>query len=140
MSPIVASYSICNLGFDPIKVLQGLVWSSPDGLTVTPLGAIADRLREGWRFGFPVSRSIDNHLDSHSGALRVSGIWSCVVLKNGSFNKATLSDGAPSNPNSLIGVVHRALLAAGEHPTWSRVPDAYSNTLLGPGDLLEVSL
>ena len=137
---IVASYSICDLGFDPIDVLQGLVWSSEGGPIFMPLGAIANSLRRGSRFGFPVSRAIENHLDSHSGLLKLPGVLSCVVMRNGKFNDATLSAGVPSEPNSLIGVVQRALVIAGENPTWSRLKNVYHNNLLGPGDLLEVSL
>lgn len=137
---IVASYSICDLGFDPTQILQGSFWSSSHGDAFVPLSTMAEKLQSGWRFGFPVSRSINSHLDHYCGPLRVSGIWSYVVLKGGKFNEATLSEGVPSNPNSLIGVVHRALLDSGEHPTWSRVQDVYSNTFFGPGDLLEVSL
>ena len=136
---ILASYSVCNFGFDPTEVLHGLFWSSSDGLRFEPLGAIANQLREGLRFGFPLS-SLGNHLESHCGPLSVPGIWSCVVLKNGKFNEADLADGVLSNPNSLIGVVHRALLGTGEHPKWSRVQGAYSVPVLGRGDLLEVSL
>ena len=135
-----ASYSICNLGFDPIDVLQGLLLSSNCGIISVPFGLLADRLRRGWRLGFPVSRMAKHHLDSHSGQLKIPGVWSCVVIRNGKFNDATLSSGVPSEPNSLIGVVHRALVMAGENPTWSRHENAYTVNLLGPGDILEVQL
>ena len=137
---MTASYSICELGFDPTEILQGFVWSSSHEITYIPLDKIARMLQEGWRFGFPISGSIDNHLDSYCTPVRVSGLWVCMVMNRGRFNEATLSDGVPSNPNSLIGVVHRVLVGVGEHPKWSRVQDFYTNTLHGPGHLLEVSV
>ncbi len=137
---IVASYSVCELGFDPLQVLQGLWLSSQGGVAFAPLGQIANHLRNGGRLGFPILHSVENHLDSHSGQLTIPDIWSCVVMKNGKFNHATLSSEVPSEPNSLVGVVHRVLDMAGEKPTWSRLDNAYHNNLLGPGYLLEVRL
>ena len=137
---LFASYSICNLGFDPIDVLQGLFLSTDRDLSFMPLDEIANSLRRGLRLAFPVSQAIEHHLDSHSGRLKIPGVWSCVVVKNGKFNDATLEAGTPSNPNSLVGVVHRVLVTAGESPKWSRRENLYYHNLLGPGDLLEVSL
>ena len=135
-----ASYSICDFGFDPIEVLGGLFLSSESELTFMPLGSIANNLKNGLRLGFPVSHSIEHHLDSHSGQLKIRGFWTCVVIRNGKFNEAMLSSGVPSEQNSLIGVVQRVLVAAGESPTWSRNENVYFHDLLGQGDLLEVSL
>jgi len=136
---LLASYSICDFGFDPIEVLRGLFLSSEGGLTFMPLGLIANSLRGGLRLAFPVSHAIENHLDPHSGQLKIPGMSSCVVISNGKFNGATLSSEVPSERNSLIGVVHRALARAGESPTWSRRQNVY-RSLLGQGDCLEVSL
>ena len=101
---------------------------------------IASILKGDSRLGFPMLHTDGHHLDSYSGRLTIPGFWTCVVLKNGKFNEAKLSSGVPSEPNSLIGVVHRVLVAAGESPTWSKSENVYYRNLLGPGGLLEVSL
>ena len=136
---LLASYSICNFGFDPIDVLQGLLLSFERGTTFVSMDALANSLRRGLRLVFPVSQAIGHRLDSHSGMLRIPDVWSCVVLRNGKFNNATLAAGVPSEPNSLVGVVHRVLVIAGESPTWSRRRDVY-RSVFGAGDCLEVSL
>ena len=136
---LLASYSICNLGFDPIDVLKDLLLSSDRGQRFMPMDALANSLRRGLRLAFPVSQAIEHHLDSHSGKLTTPGVWSCVVVRNGKFNDATLAAGVPSEPNSLVGVVHRVLVTAGESPKWSRRRNVY-RSFLGQGDCLEVSL
>ena len=136
---IHAAYSISEFGFGPFDVLQGLLLSSHAGFRIERLNAIRNSLRSGLRVGFPVSSLIGNHLDPHSGNVQAPGIWTCVVLNNGKFNNASLTSGAPSNPSSLIGVVHRVLVSAGEKPTWLRREKMY-RSLLGEGDCLEVCL
>lgn len=136
---LLASYSICNLGFDPIEILQGLFLSSDSGLSFMPMDGVADSLRRGLRLAFPTLPGMDYHLDPHSGPLNIPGLSSCVVVRNGKFNDATLKAGVPSEPNSLVGVVHRVLVSAGESPTWSRHHNLY-RSVFGQGDCLEVSL
>ena len=136
---IVASYSICGLGFDPIDVLQCLLLSSDGGVRFEPIQSIRNSLRSGLRLGFPVSRTLGHHLDPHSGIVRIPNMWTCVVMKNGKFNNARLSAGAPRDPNSLIGIVHRVLVNAGENPTWLRRERVY-RSLFDQGDCLEVRL
>ena len=136
---IYAAYSIRGLGFDPIDVLQYLLLSSEDGVRFEPIQAIRDSLRSGLRIGFPVSRALGHHLDSHSGLVRITEMWICVVMKNGKFNSARLANGVPQDPKSLIGIVHRVLVNAGESPTWLRRERVYKS-LLDQGDCLEVRL
>ena len=136
---IFASYSIRGLGFDPIEVLQWLLLSSDGGMRYEPIQSIWNSLRSGLRLGFPVSRTLGHHLDPHSGIVRIPNLRTCVVMKNGKFNNARLSAGAPRDPNSLIGIVHRVLVNAGENPTWLRRERVY-RSLLGQGDCLEVRL
>ena len=136
---IYAAYSIRGLGFDPIDVLQGLVLSSQAGIRLEPIQDIRNRLMSGMRIAFPVSSTLGNHLDSHSGRVQASNIWTCVVMNNGKFNNASFSGGVPEDPNSLIGVVHRVLVNAGENPIWLRRERVY-RSLLGEGDCLEVRL
>ena len=136
---IFASYSICELGFDPIDVLQGLLLLSEGGGRFEPMHSIRDSLKNGLRIGFPVLDTSSNHLDQYSSMVRISGVWTCAVMNPGKFNNAKLVDGVPHAPNSLIGIVHRVLTNAGEDPTWLRRESVYS-TILGPGDCLEVIL
>ena len=136
---IFASYSIRGMGFDPIDVLQCLLLSSEGGVRFESIHSIRDRLRIGLRLGFPVSPTLENHLDPHSGMVRIPDMWTCVVVKGGKFNNARLADGVPSDPNSLIGIVHRVLVNDGENPIWSRRERVY-RSLLGQGDCLEVRL
>lgn len=137
---IFASYSISELGFDPIDVLQGLWLSSEEGMRFEPKHSIRDSLRSGLRLGFPVLHP-GHHLDSYSGMLQVSDMWICVVpsSRKSNCNNAKLVDGVPHDRNSLIGIVHRVLVNAGENPTWIRRESVYSN-ILGQGDCLEVIL
>ena len=136
---IFASYSIRELGYDPIEILQYLLLWSADGVRIEPLQSIRNSLRSGMRLGFPVSRTIEDYLDHYARNVQIPNIRVCVVLKNGKFNKARLIDGTPHDPTSLIGIVHRVLVNAGENPTWSRHEKVYKS-LLDEGDCLEVRL
>ena len=136
---IYASYSIREFGFDPIDILQGLLLSSHDGARLVLMQVLRDSLRSGLRIGFPVSSAIGNHLDSHSGFVQIPNMSTCIVINNGEFNNARLSGGVPSDSNSLIGVVHRVLVNAGENPSWLRRENVYRSSL-GNGDCLEVLL
>ena len=139
LESLFAAYSICGLGFDPIGVLQGLLLSSHDGMRFVTIQEIRNSLRNGIRIGFPISSTLGNHLDSHSGRVQALDMWTCVVMQNGEFNNARFSNGVPDNPNSLIGIVHRVLVVAGENPRWSRREKVYKSWL-GDGDCLEVHL
>ena len=108
-------------------------------MRVEPLQSIRNSLRSGMRLGFPVSRTFEDYLDHFTGLVQIPNIQVCVVLKNGEFNNARLSDGTPHDPTSLIGIVHRVLVNAGENPTWSRHEKVYKS-LLDQGDCLEVRL
>ena len=134
---LLASYSIGNLGFDPIDVMGHLLLSGDGELRFMPLGELAESLRRGVRVVFPVLQEVGNHLDSHAGRLAIPGVWSCVVVRNGKFNDARLEGGVPREARSLVGVVHRVLVGAGESPTWRRRRNVY-RSLLGQGDCLEV--
>ena len=136
---IFASYSICDLGYDPIDVLQGLLVSSQNGQRLIPIHAIANLLKSGSRLGFPVSPTIGHHLDQYTRGASLPDVLSCVVIRNGKFNDASLAGGVPKEANSLIGVVHRVLTKGGEDPRWSTQEKAY-DSVFGQGDCLEVSL
>ena len=136
---ILASYSICSLGFDPINILRGLVVFTHGGqVSLMSFPQIVEVLRGGSALSFPVSERIENYLDQHSGRLSLPNKLICLVLHGGKFNDAKMDAGVPKEENSLVGVVHRALVNAGVTPKWTKQEKAYTN-FLGPGDLLEVS-
>ena len=121
---LVASYSVCQLGYDPMDVLQGILVTSSDGGAYWPMHSIDSNLRKGMRLGFAVSAVIE-HLDQYVGPLRMKGIWICVVVRNGRFNEARLLNGVPKEKNSLIGIVHRMLTKSGHNPKWKIKKGAY---------------
>ena len=136
---ILAGYSICSLGYDPKDVLQGLLVNSQSRTAFMSIHEITEHLKSGLRLGFLLSPAIGHHLDQFSNKVSISGILTCIVITNGKFNDAAISAGIPENMNSLIGVVHRVLVEAGESPRWSIKEKVYSGTF-GQGDLLEVSV
>ena len=137
---VFASYSISDMGFDPIDVLQGLFIASKNGPVFLPLPAISSRLGAGLRLGFPVAPILGDHLDHHTSNIRLPDIELCMVLRNGPiFNDAKFIDGVPKEKNSLVGIVHRVIVRSGRVPVWSRRAKAYT-TMIGQGDCLEVSL
>ena len=142
MSPLellLASYSVCQLDYDPVAVVPGLFVNSPEGSAYWPLHSIGDRLQGDSRLGFPVSAQISS-LDSHSpGPVTAGGMWICVVLQTGKFNESRLSGGVPEEEHSLIGVLHRVLVQSGHNPQWTVREGAYGS-FLGRGDILEVSI
>ena len=136
---ISASYSICSLGYDSKDVLQGLLVASQSGTAFMSIHEIVNNLKSGQRLGFLLSPTIAHHLDQFSNNVRISGILTCVVIRLGKFNDAGISAGVPEDTNSLIGVVHRVLVEAGENPRWSIQKNVY-RSVFGQGDLLEVSV
>ena len=136
---ILASYSICSLGYDPKDVLKGLFVALDGRKVFMSTNQITESLQSGVRLGFPVSPLTGHHLDQFSDSVRVPDILICVVLRSGKFNAAAISSGVPEEVNSLIGVVHRVLVEAGESPEWTMREGVYSN-VFGQGDLLEVSV
>ena len=137
---LVASYSVCQLGYDPKDVLQGLLVASSNSVNYWSMRAIGTNLESGLRLGFAVSAEI-GILDQYTprSQVTVPGIWICVVVRNGKFNEAKLLSGVPAVPHSLIGVVHRVLTASGHSPQWRITEGAYSS-FLGRGDMLEVAI
>ena len=136
---ILASYSICHFGYDPKEVLEGLLVRSQGRTVFMPTLEIIQNLRSGVRLGFLLSPAIGHHLDQFANSVTVPGIWTCVVLRNGEFNAAAISSGVPKEVNSLIGVVHRVLVEAGESPEWTMREGVY-RSVFGQVDLLEVSV
>ena len=135
---IFASYSICQLGYDPKSILQGILVASPGQANLWPLCEIATKLQHGLRIGFPISNMI-GHLDTFSGRVEIPGIWTSIVVRNGKFNEARLLHGVPKEMNSLIGIVHRVLMESGHKPKWTIIESAYHGSI-GRGDILEVTI
>ena len=135
---LIASYSFCQMDYDPKDVLQGIFVTSTAGDAHWPVNSIGGKLKSGLRLGFAVS-DVMGHLDHFVGALKMQGLWICVVVRNGRFNEAKLVNGVPKHMTSLIGVVHRVLIASGHIPKWTIKKGAYRG-LIGRGDILEVTI
>ena len=52
---LVASYSVCQLGYDPKDILLGLLVASSDRVNFWPMQAIGAKLKNGLRLGFAVA-------------------------------------------------------------------------------------
>ena len=136
---LLASYSICALGYDPKDVLRALLVMSSDGYDWWPITAIADKINAGVRLLWAVSGEIGS-LDQWFQIRPASpDIRICVAFRNGRLNDAKLSDGIPANPHSLIGIVHRVLKECGFKPRWMIKKGSYRG-VFGLGDMLEVSI
>ena len=133
-----ASYSVCQLGYDPKDFLKGIYVYHTGGIRYWPMHEIGARLKSGFRLGFLVSAEL-GHLDPYVRTLPMHGFQIYVVFRNGSFNEGKLSDGVPKEMHSLIGVLHRILVASGHRPKWTIVKGAY-RSFIGMGDILEVAI
>ena len=139
MERLFGAHSLCELGGDPASIFPGLlVWCS--GMPAFwPRGSIGARLEGGARLGFAVVSDM-GILDVYTGRqFTVPGMALCSGIRTGRFIDARLADGAPADQRTLIGVIHRVLLAAGYSPEWTRTEGAYSS-FLGRGDILEVGV
>ena len=120
-----ASYSLSYFDYDPIDVLQGILVKTSTGVPFWRLQDLSALLRAGNRLGFRVGDYGTPHLEQHGEQRTIDGFATCLVIGAGKFNEAgTLATG-PTNPKSLIGVIHRALVAQGANPTWTTHPGMY---------------
>ena len=135
---IYLSYSLCLFDFDSIDVLQGIVVIRATGYVYWSLKDLAALLRSGHRLGFRVSKRATSHLEQYDQR-PIDGFAVCAVLGTGKFNRAEMSTAGPMHPKSLIGVIHRVLVAQGTNPTWIRHPSVY-RSIIGECDCLEVRI
>ena len=137
---IYASYSLCNLGFDPKDVIRSIVVTNQGGTKLVKLAGLAGVLDAGVRLVFPCGRLSGRTLDPHFRTPPADrNMVACLAIQTGAFNHAELVDGVPSEPASLIGVVYRTLVEAGRRPEW-RLHERTYRGLIGPGDYLEVDV
>ena len=136
---LVASYAMCHLGHDPMRIFRGFPVASRNGDSYWPVDTIGTRLRGGERLGFAVAAEVGILEQYTMEPLRIPGIWIGVVARSGKFNAAKLSGGVPADRHSLIGVLHRVLEAGGYTPRWTNSEGVY-RSFLGRGDLLEVAV
>ena len=137
---IVASYSLCNLGYDPIDVIKGIFVRTVTGDAFWPFKKLSALLRGGNRLGFRVSNYGETtQLERYGEQDAVGGIATCLVVGHGTFNNADISENTPKNDNSLIGVIHRVLVSQGTEPRWTVRPAMYRGPF-GRCDCLEVNI
>ena len=142
LSPIesvFASYSLCYFDYDPIDVLEGILVLTSTGHDYWPLRRLPTLLRSGNRLGFRVSDYGGQRLEQHGEQNPIDGIATCFVLGTGKFNDAEMSSTGPTQPKSLVGVIHRTLVTQGENPTWTIHPRLYQGPF-SKCDCLEVHI
>ena len=122
---VLASYSLCDFDCDPIDVLQGILVITSNGKLFWHLRDLSVLLRAGNRLGFRVSDYGTSRLEAHGEQHSINGFATCFVFQNGKFNDAEISATGPTQPKSLVGLIHRALVAQGTNPTWTMQPDIY---------------
>lgn len=122
---ILASYSLCHFDYDPIDVLQAILVVTPSGHQVWSTKQLSAFLRSGMRLGFRVADYGTPYLEQHGQQNTVQDFATCLVVETGKFNEAEVSTAGPSKPMSLIGVIHRVLIAQGSSPIWIRHASLY---------------
>ena len=138
---IFASYSLCDFDYDAIEVLQAILVNTPTGKAIWPLRDLSDLLKKGNRLGFRVSSFFGRqHLEYYGEKPSIDGICTCHVIKTGKFNDAEMSITGPIKSNTMIGIVHRTLIAQGKKPTWRKHPGMYQGVIVGRCDCLEVRI
>ena len=127
---ILASYSLCTFGYDPIDVLSGILVVVPEGVVYWPLSDLSKLLRSGNRLAFRVTNyGTPRHLEQYGEQHTIPGVATFFVLSSGEFNNADVSGNAPEKPNSLVGVIHRTLVKQGAEPEWVVQPDVYRGSI-----------
>lgn len=139
LETVFASYSLCHFDYDPIDVLKGVPIIAQDGTHFLHFQDLLIWLRGGSRLGFRLSRFVQQHLDEYGMDRPVADFATCLVMGGGKFNRAEIGPNGPSYPRSLIGVIHRSLVALGVSPTWTRHRDLYSGPF-GKCDGLELCI
>ena len=136
---LLAGYSLRQLDYDPIEVTKAILVVAATGHDFWYLADLPTIL-VNHRLGFRVSSYGDSRsLEAHGEQETIPGYATCRVLTTGNFNNADLSNGAPRDATSLIGVIHRSLLNQGAMPVWSMRPSVYRGPF-GRCDLLEVRI
>ena len=121
----MASYSLCEFDYDPIDVLQGIFVLTSGGQHFWPMKHLSSFLRAGSRLGFRVNHYGSQRLEQYGEQHTIPGFATFLTVGTGRFHEADMSGTGPTRPNSLVGVVHRVLVAQGSKPTWTTHPDLY---------------
>ena len=141
LESILASYSLCDFDYDSINVLQAILVLTSAGEAIWPLPNLLQLLSDGNRLGFRVSNvSGDQRLEQYGEQHSIADIATCRIVGSGKFNDANMSTIGPTKLNSLVGIVHRTLIAQGGNPTWTIHPSVYRGGILGKSDCLEVRI
>ena len=122
---IVASSSLSSFDYDPIDVLQAILVITSAGHRFWRLQDLSTLLRAGNRLGFRVSNIGTPYLDGFGEQQTIDDFATCLTIGTGRFIEAATSASGPTQPKSLIGIIHRALVAQGASPTWTTHPNRY---------------
>ena len=140
MQSMWASYSLCSFDYDAIDVLQSIPVITSEGVSFWLLSDLSHLLSTGNRLGFRVSNYGTLRLEQNGEQESIQGIATCLIVENGKFNEADMTASGPKKPKSLVGLVHRTLVAQGASPTWSTHPNMYRAPISGKCDCLEVRI
>lgn len=133
------SYSLCDFDYDSIGVLRGIPVLTSEGQKFWRLSDLVDMLNAGNRLGFRVSDLGSLRLEQNGEQHWVDGMATVLVVGTGKFNEADMSANGPMKPKSLVGIVHRTLVAQGAKPKWTIHPNVYRSPF-GKCGCLEVSI
>ena len=135
---ILASYSLCEFDYDPIDVLQGILVVTSSGQCFLRLKDVSVFLRSGNRLGFRMSDHTQR-LEQYGEQHTIPGFATFLTIRTGKFHAADMSTTGPTKPYSLIGIVHRTLVAQGSNPAWTTHAGMYRGPF-GKCDGLEVRI
>ena len=133
------SYSLCDFNYDSIDVLQSIPVLTSEGQIYWLLSNLSHLMNAGNRLGFRVSDLGSLRLKQNGEQHWIEDIATCLVVGTGKFNEADMSPTGPTKPNSLVGIVHRTLVAQGAKPKWTIHPNMY-RSVFGKCGCLEVEI
>ena len=124
---ILACYSLCHFGYDPIDVLAGIFVIGPQGPHFVCLSELCTLLRSDNRLAFRLaSIGRGKFLETLGEQHTLPGVLTCHVMYTGSFNDAEMTPNGPKKPDSLVGIVHRTLVNQGAKPEWTTSSNVYT--------------
>jgi hypothetical protein len=131
-----AASSLSHFNTDPTEIASILINLDNNHLFLT-FNQLAD-LVDTTHIAIFKSGHMD-HAEIHHGLSEFKGYALIRPLMNGGFITLKMKDGIPEDRNSLIGCLHRAIIAKGKTPVWTVQKDA-AGSYFGPMDLLIVSI
>lgn len=133
----IAGLHACDFDADPIDF--GLMLASMPGIGLKFLSyhEIAS-LSQNTQIGIFKS-SFMNYVETHHSVRETPECILLIPLTNSSALNLEFKEGHPTNPNSIIGCIHRAIERARRTPNWSLLKTTHVSSLTGRMELLCVT-